>query len=68
MKDSIDGHVTLLDFGLAKERRSGPARGDDRVEGVVLADLSRPTIARAQRELRIEGAVRCIKPSRDATT
>jgi Tol biopolymer transport system component len=36
VKVSIDGHVTLLDFGLAKERRSGPARGDDTVEGVVL--------------------------------
>jgi Fic family protein len=31
-----------------------------------LPAISRPTIARALRELRIEGAVRCVKPGRDA--
>lgn len=31
-----------------------------------LPAISRPTIARALRELRVEGAVRCIKPGRDA--
>lgn len=32
-----------------------------------LPAISRPTIARALRELRLEGAVRCVKPGRDAT-
>lgn len=32
-----------------------------------LPAISRPTIARALRELRAEGAVRCTKPGRDAT-
>jgi Fic family protein len=32
-----------------------------------LPAISRPTIARALRELRAEGAVRCVKPGRDAT-
>jgi Fic family protein len=32
-----------------------------------LPAISRPTIARALRELRVEGAVRCVKPGRDAT-
>jgi Fic family protein len=32
-----------------------------------LPAVSRPTIARALRELRAEGAVRCMKPGRDAT-
>jgi Fic family protein len=32
-----------------------------------LPAVSRPTIARALRELRSEGAVRCVKPGRDAT-
>ena len=32
-----------------------------------LPAVSRPTIARALRELRIEGAIRCVKPGRDAT-
>jgi DNA-binding HxlR family transcriptional regulator len=32
-----------------------------------LPAVSRPTIARALRELRLEGAVRCVKPGRDAT-
>lgn len=32
-----------------------------------LPAVSRPTIARALRELRAEGAVRCVKPGRDAT-
>jgi Fic family protein len=32
-----------------------------------LPAISRPTIARALRELRAEGAVRCLKPGRDAT-
>jgi len=32
----------------------------------VLPAVSRPTIARALRELRSEGAVRCVKPGRDA--
>jgi hypothetical protein len=32
-----------------------------------LPGISRPTIARVLRELRVEGAVRCIKPGRDAT-
>lgn len=32
-----------------------------------LPAISRPTIARALRELREEGAVRCLKPGRDAT-
>lgn len=32
-----------------------------------LPAISRPTIARALRELRAEGAVRCAKPGRDAT-
>jgi Fic family protein len=31
-----------------------------------LPAVSRPTIARALRELRIEGAVRCVRPGRDA--
>jgi Fic family protein len=31
-----------------------------------LPAISRPTIARALRELRAEGAVRCVKPGRDA--
>ncbi len=31
-----------------------------------LPAVSRPTIARALRELRVEGAVRCVKPGRDA--
>ena len=29
--------------------------------------VSRPTIARALRELRVDGVVRCVKPGRDAT-
>jgi Fic family protein len=29
--------------------------------------VSRPTIARALRELRVDGAIRCVKPGRDAT-
>jgi len=32
-----------------------------------LPAVSRPTIARALRELRAEGAIRCVKPGRDAT-
>src|SRR4051812_25154866 len=32
-----------------------------------LPAVSRPTIARALRELRAEGAIRCLKPGRDAT-
>lgn len=32
-----------------------------------LPAVSRPTIARALRELRVEGAIRCVKPGRDAT-
>jgi Fic family protein len=32
-----------------------------------LPAVSRPTIARALRELRMAGAVRCVKPGRDAT-
>jgi Fic family protein len=32
-----------------------------------LPAVSRPTIARALRELRIEGSIRCVKPGRDAT-
>jgi hypothetical protein len=32
-----------------------------------LPAISRPTIARALRELRAEGAVRCVRPGRDAT-
>ena len=32
-----------------------------------LPTVSRPTIARALRELRAEGAIRCLKPGRDAT-
>src|SRR6266581_1193425 len=32
-----------------------------------LPAISRPTIARALRELRAEGAIRCVKPGRDAT-
>ena len=32
-----------------------------------LPAVSRPTIARALRELRAEGVVRCLKPGRDAT-
>lgn len=32
-----------------------------------LPAISRPTIARALRELRLEGAVRCVKPGRDAS-
>jgi DNA-binding HxlR family transcriptional regulator len=32
-----------------------------------LPAVSRPTIARALRELRVEGAIRCIKPGCDAT-
>lgn len=32
-----------------------------------LPAISRPTIARALRELRAEGAIRCLKPGRDAT-
>lgn len=32
-----------------------------------LPSISRPTIARALRELRLEGAVRCVKPGRDAS-
>ncbi|PYR89375.1 MAG: cell filamentation protein Fic [Acidobacteria bacterium] len=32
-----------------------------------LSAVSRPTIARALRELRAEGAVRCVKPGRDAS-
>jgi len=32
-----------------------------------LPAISRPTIARALRELRTEGAIRCVKPGRDAT-
>jgi Fic family protein len=32
-----------------------------------LPAISRPTIARALRELRGEGAIRCLKPGRDAT-
>jgi Fic family protein len=32
----------------------------------VLPAISRPTIARALRELRAEGAVRCVRPGRDA--
>jgi uncharacterized membrane protein len=32
-----------------------------------LPAASRPTIARALRELRAEGAIRCAKPGRDAT-
>jgi DNA-binding HxlR family transcriptional regulator len=31
-----------------------------------LPAISRPTIARALRELRAEGAIRCLKPGRDA--
>lgn len=36
------------------------------LEGALPA-ISRPTIARALRELRIAGAVRCVKPGRDAS-
>jgi hypothetical protein len=32
-----------------------------------LPAVSRPTIARALRELRTEGTIRCLKPGRDAT-
>jgi CRP-like cAMP-binding protein len=32
----------------------------------VLPSISQPTIARALRELRREGAIRCVKPGRDA--
>jgi Fic family protein len=32
-----------------------------------LPAVSRPTIARALRELRIQGTIRCLKPGRDAT-
>src|SRR6266508_680863 len=32
-----------------------------------LPAVSRPTIARALRELRAEGAIRCLNPGRDAT-
>ena len=32
-----------------------------------LPAVSRPTIARALRELRIDGAIRCVNPGRDAT-
>src|SRR5204863_389039 len=32
-----------------------------------LPAVSRPTIARVLRELRLEGAVRCVKPGREAT-
>ena|SRR5436190_2994918 len=35
--------------------------------GRALPAISRPTIARALRELRGEGAIRCLKPGRDAT-
>ena len=31
-----------------------------------LPAISRPTIARALRELRVEGAIRCVRPGRDA--
>ena len=31
-----------------------------------LPSVSRPTIARALRKLRVEGVVRCMKPGRDA--
>jgi hypothetical protein len=31
-----------------------------------LPAVSRPTIARALRELRAEGAIRCVRPGRDA--
>ena len=32
-----------------------------------LPAVSRPTIARALRELRVDGAIRCLRPGRDAT-
>ena len=35
--------------------------------GRALPAISRPSIARALRELRAEGAIRCVKPGRDAT-
>ena len=35
--------------------------------GRALPAVSRPTIARALRELRAEGAIRCLNPGRDAT-
>ena len=36
VKISSEGHVTLLDFGLAKERHSGPANRHETVNGVIL--------------------------------